>query len=119
MLTSLETRVLRELLARGANPPSSADSSYAPPPIAAGDVVQIHPRADRGFGGMLIWVCQVIPNELRGFLLRPHRGGCREAWVRFELADVERIGPICWPDPEFARRCDAKNGALPGCAWAR
>ena len=111
MLTPEEARVLRSLLARAEILPDCP-----PPPIAVGDVVQIQPLADRAFGGMLLQVCQTLDYELRGFLLRPHRGGCRQAWLRLKPPEVERIGRVCWPDPEFARRCE---WLTPACRWMR
>ena len=110
MLTSEEARVLRNLLARAEVIPSPAL------PFMPGDIVQIQPLADQTFGGMLVEVCQASPYELRGFLLRPHRGGCRQAWLRLKPVEVERIGRTYWPDPEFARRCEWKT---PACTWMR
>lgn len=113
MLTIIEARALRSILARVTTP---ADfPTPAPADVAPGDLVQLQPLADRTFGGMLMYVAQVYsPHELRGFLLRPHRGGCRESWHRAKPTDVVRIGPTLWPDPEFARRRWCFN-ELRGC----
>jgi hypothetical protein len=115
MLTPTETATLRALLAREASaaPPVDATDFQE---LAAGDVAQIRPFADAAFGGMLYQVCQVTPYELRGFLLRPHRGGCREAWLRLKHCQLERIGRVFWPDPEFARRC---SWSAPECKVTR
>ena len=100
MLTSLETEVLRGLLDR--------EMLQFPAPehdISRQDIVQIHPHADRTFGGMLVVVTAADPYSVRGYLLRPHRGGCREAWLTWHYSDVERVGRTHWPDLcEFARR---------------
>src|SRR5437763_16769188 len=102
MLPPTEAAAFRAILARAALP---ADLPAPTAPIAAGDLVQLHPLADRTLGGMLLYVAQVYsPQELRGFFLRPHRGGCREAWHRCNPLHVSRIGATLWPDPEFARR---------------
>ena len=93
---------MRKLLARAEQAQPAAHA------IAAGDVVQLAPLADAKFGGMLAVICQTGPAQLRGFLLRPHRGGCREAWLTLTHTDVIRIGTTRWPDlPPFARRCEA------------
>lgn len=89
----------------------TAPATHTPTPaIAPGDVVQIRPTADAAFGGMLAQICQVRPYELRGFLLRPHRGGCREAWLRLKPTDVDRIGSAPASDvADFARRCEDRG----------
>jgi hypothetical protein len=109
MLTQIESATLRALLSREALPNTSPEG------IAAGDVVQIRPAADRSFGGMLALVTQARPHQLRAILLRPHRGGCREAWLRLTLTDVAHIGRAHFPAPEFGKRCEWRQ---PGCGWA-
>ena len=27
----------------------------------------------------------------------PHRGGCRQAWLKLDYSDVERVGRAPWP----------------------
>jgi hypothetical protein len=107
MLTLIETETLRAILAREAAPAASQ-----PGAIAAGDVVQILPAADRTFGGMLALITQAKPYQLRAVLLRPHRGGCREAWLRLTPPEVARIGAAAPHAPEFGRRCEH---SAPGC----
>lgn len=102
MLTPTESALLRALLAREATS-QAAPLEYSD--LAAGDVAQIRPFADAAFGGMLVQITAAEPYELRGFLLRPHRGGCRDAQLRLKHCELERIGRSYWPDPEFARRC--------------
>jgi hypothetical protein len=101
-LTPNESTTLRALLARESTAATPADYFQD---LAAGDIAQIRPLADATFGGMLFQVATAGPYELRGFLLRPHRGGCRDAWIRLKHCQLERIGRTWWPDPEFARRC--------------
>ena len=100
MLTSLETQVLRSLLER-------EQIQFLAPEhdISVQDIVQIHPDSDRVFGGMLAVVTASDAYSVRGYLLRPHRGGCREAWLTWHYSDVEKVGRTHWLDLcEFARR---------------
>jgi hypothetical protein len=66
--------------------------------------VQTRPEAEPTFGGMLLHVCRVRPAAVDGYLLRPHRGGCREAWHHFTPPELVRLGASHFPQPEFARR---------------
>jgi len=114
VLTIPEAHALRAILRRElspAPPTSSADAA-----IGAGDVVQIRPFADQTFGGMLAVITQAAPYELRGYLLRPHRGGCRDAWLKLKHCEVERIGRGFWPADaaQFATRCEDRGA--PRCA---
>jgi hypothetical protein len=117
VLTILEAHALRAILRRELSPAPPTSSAEAD--IDAGDVVQIRPFADQTFGGMLLVVTKAGPYELRGYLLRPHRGGCREAWMRLKHCEVERIGRGLWPSAEapFAARCE--DGGNPRCARLR
>lgn len=118
MLTTLEANSLRAILKREFSPTPENYRDF-PNDIGAGDVVQIRPFADQTFGGMLLVVTKASAYELRGYLLRPHRGGCREAWMRLKHCEVERIGRGCWPAAEapFAARCE--DGGNPRCARLR
>jgi hypothetical protein len=117
LLTAIELRSLQAIVHRAELSPAPPTDEPAPD-IAAGDVVQIRPFADHAFGGMLAMVMKAEPYQLRGYLLRPHRGGCREAWLRLHYCDVERIGRSFWPadSTDFARRCDTRG---PDCAARR
>ena len=112
MLTQIETATLRALLQREAAPIQEFSEG-----IAAGDVVQIRPAADRTFGGMLALVMQAKPHQLRAILLRAHRGGCREAWMRLTPPEVAHVGRAHYQAGQtpFSRRCECK---MTGCAWA-
>jgi len=109
MLTPNEATLLRALLTR-------EDVDAGAEDFRPGDVVQLRPHACRTFGGMLAVVCQASPYELRGFLLTPHRGGCRDAWLRWRAGDLDLIGRTTWPDPEFAHRCPDRG---PNCSVRR
>jgi hypothetical protein len=37
--------------------------------------------------------------RVRGQILRPHRGGCREAWAAFTEPELIRIGRLPYPEP--------------------
>lgn len=108
MLTPNESALLRALLAR-------ESTSQAEPAeftdLAPSDIAQIRPLSDAAFGGMLVQIAHAEPYDLRGFLLRPHRGGCREAQLRLKHCQLERVGRVYWPDPEFARRCSEQQPA--------
>jgi hypothetical protein len=114
MLTAIETQVLRSLLARATEQPATTAPEEAPD-LSPGDIAQIRPFADREFGGMLAVITKAEPYELRGYLLRPHRGGCRGAWLRLKHCELTRIGRAVWPatTTDFALRCEAKG---PQCA---
>jgi hypothetical protein len=103
-LTTSELRALRGLLDRAGAPiaePTTPDAGD----FAPGDLAQLQPGSCSTFGGMLLQIGEVYsPYELRGWFLRPHRGGCREAWHRANPAELVRIGRVAWPDPEFSRR---------------
>jgi hypothetical protein len=111
MLTHTEANSLRAILRRELSPaPTQAED------IGAGDLVQLRPFADQAFGGMIAVVTAATLYELRGYLLRPHRGGCRDAWLRLKPCEVERIGRGHWPAnaTEFAARCEDQGA--PRCA---
>lgn len=95
MLTTEEKDLLRSLLTREAAtaPPSSAAT------IAAGDLVQLRPGADATWETSLLLVHQVAGDQLRGAIMRPHRGGCREAWAKYSTAEVERVGRVTYAEP--------------------
>ena len=100
MLTPSETNTLRALLSREATDAAGIDTAE----LSSGDIAQIRPLSDRTLGGLLFFVTQALPYQVRGYLLRPHRGGCREAWLSFHHGDLERIGRPYFPAPEFSRR---------------
>jgi hypothetical protein len=107
MLTTQEANSLRAILRRELSPAPAAPAED----IGAGDVVQTRPFADPTFGGMLAVITAAGPYELRGYLLRPHRGGCRDAWLKLKHCEVERIGRGFRPadSTPFAAPCDARG----------
>jgi hypothetical protein len=72
--------------------------------IRPGDLVQIRSTADRTFGGMVVRVTKATAAEIRGYLLRPHRGGNEEAWQRLNYCDVQKCGALLWPESEWGNR---------------
>ncbi len=86
-----------------------------PGAIAAGDVVQLKPDADPVFGGMLLRVTRTNAHRIEGYLLTPHRGGCRDAWYRFPPSCVSQIGRLLYPEaawgfrPAFAERKEVQR----------
>lgn len=113
VLTTQEANSLRAILRRELSP---APPTPAEADIGAGDIIQIRPFADQTFGGMIAVVTAATLYELRAYLLRPHRGGCRDAWMRLKHCEVERIGRGLWPADAtpFAAHCE-DHGA-PRCA---
>jgi hypothetical protein len=118
VLTPTEAKSLTAILRREGFPaPQNAPQEFsADAEIRPGDIVQIRPFASPVFGGMLAAITQAAPYELRGYLLRPHRGGCRDAWLRLKHCEVERIGRAFWPADAtgFATRCEDRGA--PRCA---
>jgi len=116
-LTQEHTAALRALLTEleSQAPRAGEDCDDLKP----GDVAQIRPYACKAFGGMLVVITRAEPYELRGSLLRPHRGGCREAWLSLKHCELERVGRPHWPDrnSDFATRCEDQAG--PHCQRAR
>jgi hypothetical protein len=101
--TSEDLVALRRMVARAEHSTAHIPDEFAE--VAPADLVQIRPSADPVFGGMLVAVTRADSAQVRGYLLRPHRGGCREAWLRLNHCEVERVGRMAWPpDSDFAMR---------------
>lgn len=76
------------------------DAATSPPDeLLPGDVVQLRPGIDRAWETSMILVTKVDSYKVRGQILRPHRGGCPEAWHRFRPGEVVRVGRIVYPEP--------------------
>lgn len=69
-----------------------------------GDLVQLRSTADPVFGGLMLRVTQSRTLGVRGYLLVPHRGGCRDAWHRLKHCEYERVGRVRWPEAEWGFR---------------
>lgn len=69
-----------------------------------GDLVQLRSTADPVFGGLVLRVTQSRTLGVRGYLLVPHRGGCRDAWQRLKHCEYERVGRVRWPEAEWGFR---------------
>jgi len=105
VISSLEhdTAVLRRLADDGAG--------VLPEPCGApGTVAQLKPDADPVLGGMLVRLTQIDRYGVRGYLLVPHRGGCREAWWRGAPSDIWRLGRLLAPEPSWAFRTAEREG---------
>ncbi|MGA2270198.1 MAG: hypothetical protein ABSH44_17135 [Bryobacteraceae bacterium] len=117
VLTITEANSLRAILRRELSPaPRASAQASAEADIRPGDVVQIRPFASPTFGGMLAMITKAGAHELRAYLLRPHRGGCSDAWLRLKHCEVERVGRGFWPADAtaFAARCEDQG--TPRCA---
>jgi hypothetical protein len=98
MLTTEELVTLEQILAR-ARTDHGRKNVHQAPTIAPGDVVQLRPGADRTWESSLLLVADTQGGRLRGAILRPHRGGCREAWYTFTSPEVLRVGNAPYPAP--------------------
>jgi hypothetical protein len=86
--------------------------------IAVGDVVQLRPGADPHWETSLLLVCRIHPNDggIQGQILRPHRGGYREAWYTYRSPSVARIGRMPFPEPDIRVRSWSYDGpTCPTC----
>lgn len=112
MLTTEELLTLEGILAR-ARAAHARANLHQVATITVGDVVQLRPGADRTWESSLLLVMDTHNGRIRGQILRPHRGGCREAWYAYTPPEVVIIGraPYAGPAPEI---CGWSNG--PVCA---
>jgi hypothetical protein len=124
MLTPEEVATLEALLAR-ARGLLGEDSAAVRDTITVGDVVQLRPGADPHWETSLLLVCRIREDGgVQGQILRPHRGGHREAWYTYRPPSVARIGRMPFPEPDM--RIKAWNYDGPRCpccgdhmAWLR
>lgn len=104
MLTPDELLLLESLLTRERH---TAGCARAPlyDSIEPGDLVQLRPGADPTWGTSFLLVCQIREDgRVVGQILRPHRGGYREAWYSYSPPEVARIGRSPFPEPGAAIR---------------
>lgn len=78
-------------------------------PVVTGGIVQIRPSADPILGGLMMRVTKSRGNEVKGYLLVPHRGGHAEMWQTYTQAEVVRIGRVKWGEAEWGFSDDAKR----------
>lgn len=103
MLTPDEFAALDALLTRARA--SLALGPALPSAIAPGDVVQLRPGADPTWECSLMMVTKIrYDGAVQGQILRPHRGGCPEAWHSYRPPAVVRIGRAPYPEPAAAIR---------------
>jgi len=98
MLTTDELTALESLLQR-ARRDAARGVTATHEALTPGDVVQLRPGADPTWETSLMLVMQADPYKIRGQILRPHRGGCREAWASYKPPEVTRIGRAPFPEP--------------------
>lgn len=112
-ITPEELTALRRLMARAEQAQPTAAAA-----INAGDVVQLRPGADPHWETSLMLVTQANAHQVRGQILRPHRGGCREAWGNYSTPEVARVGaaPYGEPAPDIRSWCYAPPCPLIGTA---
>src|SRR5579884_487367 len=68
------------------------------------DIVQLKTSADETWGGMIMRVKRVHNGRLEGYLLRPHRGGWRDAWYKAKLCEITPVGNLTWPEAQWGFR---------------
>lgn len=85
--------------------------------IAVGDVVQLRPGADHHWETSLLLVSRILPDGgVQGQIMRPHRGGCREAWYTYRPPSLARIGRMPFPEPAVRVRSWSYDGPpCPAC----
>jgi hypothetical protein len=92
--TQDEIRTRRQILARAEPaPPITPEEETG---LTRANIAHIRPLASPTFGGMPAAIAQAEPYERRGYLLRPHRGACREAWLNLKHCEVQRAGRVLW-----------------------
>jgi hypothetical protein len=79
--------------------------------IAVGDIVQLRPGADPHWQTSLLLVCRILDDGgIQGQILRPHRGGYREAWYTYRPPEVIRVGRMPYPEPDLQIRAWSYDG---------
>jgi hypothetical protein len=97
-MTPDQLSALEELLA-AARPAQAAGTAAAAEAIAAGDVVQLRPGASHTWETSLMLVTKNDGRRIKGQIMRPHRGGCMEAWGSYSAPELIRIGRLPFPEP--------------------
>ena len=115
MLTHEELTVLESLLVR-AQAAVHIESEAGPGTIKAGDLVQLRPGADPTWECSFLLVGQVRDTgEIRGTILRPHRGSWKDAWYRYTPPEVARVGRALFPEPSLKVRGAGYWPVCPSC----
>jgi hypothetical protein len=116
MLTAAEMALLESLLTR-ARSFAGVEWAAGLDPINVGDVVQLRPGADPHWETSLLVVTKIREDaKVTGYVLRPHRSGCREAWYTYTPPEVIRIGGSPFPGPGRAIRNQSYPVLCPKCA---
>jgi hypothetical protein len=99
MLTPDEIATLQVILER-ARAAAALSTSSTLHELSPGDVVQLRPGADRAWECSLLLVQRIrTDGKVSGPILRPHRGGCRDAWAVYTPPEVIRVGRMPYPAP--------------------
>jgi hypothetical protein len=114
MLTSTELAALESLLVRERASARDVDQSGAGD-IKPGDLVQLRPGADPTWECSFLLVGQARDSEIRGTILRPHRGGWKDAWYRYSPPEVAWIGRGLFPEPKLKVRAAGYWPVCPSC----
>lgn len=110
MLTPDEIAALEALLTR-ARQANGADLAAIRETITVGDIVQLRPGSDPHWETSLLLVCRISDDGgISGQILRPHRGGYREAWYTYRPPLVARVGRMPFPEPDLRIRSMAYDG---------
>ena len=113
MLTEEELTLLESLLVR-ARAAVRIECEAGSGAIKAGDLVQLRPGADPTWECSFLLVGEVRDTgEIRGTILRSHRGGWKDAWYRYTPPEVAWVGRALFPQPSLKIRA---AGYSPFCA---
>lgn len=111
MLTPAELQTLADLLQR-----IQSEQQPSGPGIQPGDVAQIRPGVSRTWETSLVLISQIDHRgRPRGPILKPHRGGCREAWYDFSPPELAIIGRAPYAGPASDIRAWSYEPPCPLC----
>jgi hypothetical protein len=116
MLTVEEIQMLESLLRRARLAISAALKELPNDAIAPGDLVQLRPGADPQWETSFLSVAKIRDDGgISGTILRPHRGGWRDAWFTYRPPEVLRIGRAPFPEPTLRVQSAGYWPPCPSC----
>jgi hypothetical protein len=116
MLTVEEIQMLESLLRRARLAISAALNPPLTEAIGPGNLVQLRPGADPQWETSFLSVAKVRDDGgIAGTILRPHRGGWRDAWYTYRSPDVFRIGRAPYPEPSAGVQSAGYWPPCPSC----
>ena len=83
--------------------------------IKVGDLVQLRPGADQTWDTSFLSVARVRDGEIRGTILRPHRGGWKDAHYGYSPPEVAWVGHAPFPEPPLKIRGASYWPVCPSC----